>query len=239
MKRVGLATMTILVVGMGILAGGCDVERDPAMVAPTASSEALATAPVLSEMTLPPPRSDGPISLEACLAQRRSVRAYTDQDLTWEQVGQLLWAAQGLTSDWGGRTAPSAGALYPLEVYVVTRQGLYRYVPQRHQVETLATDDRRQALQGASLNQGAVGAAPAVFVVTGVYARTAGKYGDRATRYVRLEAGHAAQNLVLQAVALDLGGVTVGAFDDAGVQRVLSLPSDHEPLYVIPVGVPG
>jgi SagB-type dehydrogenase family enzyme len=124
-------------------------------------------------------------------------------------------------------------------VYVATRQGAYHYVPQGHRVEALATDDLRPALQGVSLNQGAVGAAPAVFVVTGVYARTAGKYGDRATRYVRLEAGHAAQNLLLQAVALGLGGVPIGAFDDPGVQRVLSLPADHEPLYVIPVGYPG
>jgi len=198
----------------------------------------MATLPISQEVTLSPPRTDGEVSLEACLARRRSVRDYAGQDLTWEQIGQLLWAAQGLTADWGGRTAPSAGALYPLEVYVATRRGVYRYVPQGHRLVTLTTDDRRAALQGASLNQSAVGSAPAVFLVTGVYARTASKYGDRATRYVRLEAGHAAQNLLLQAVALDLGGVPIGAFDDAGVQRVLGLPADHEPLYVIPVGHP-
>jgi SagB-type dehydrogenase family enzyme len=217
-----------------MIAGGCDAEQT--IVPPTATS--AATVQASQEVTLPPPRTDGPVSLEACLTRRRSVRDYTDRDLTWEQIGQLLWAAQGLTADWGGRTAPSAGALYPLEIYVVTRQGVYHYVPREHRVDTLATGDQRGALQAVSLDQLAVGSAPAVFVVTAVYARTAGKYGDRAVRYVRLEAGHAAQNLLLQAVALDLGGVPIGAFDDAGIQRVLDLPANHEPLYVIPVGHP-
>jgi len=234
MNRSLLTAMVILVTGMGALAGVCDTE--PPLVLPPATL--AATAPASPEITLPPPHTDGAVSLEACLARRRSVRSYTAQDLTWEQIGQLLWAAQGLTAEWGGRTAPSAGALYPLEVYVVTRQGVYHYVPAGHRLITLATEDRRGALQEGCLGQSAVGAAPAVFVVTAIYARTASKYGDRAARYVHLEAGHAAQNLLLQAVALNLGGVPIGAFDDAGIQRVLALPADHEPLYVIPVGYP-
>ena len=233
MRRAMLTIVILLVASVSATAGGCDV-------GPAASpSAAPATAPVSQEVPLPPPRTEGAVSLEACLARRRSVRSYTDKALSWEQVGQLLWATQGLTADWGGRTAPSAGALYPLEVYVATREGVYRYMPQGHWLVTVAPDDRRRTLQAASLNQSAVGSAPAVFVVTGVYARTAGKYGDRATRYVWLEAGHVTQNLLLQAVALELGGVPIGAFDDAGVQRALGLPADHEPLYVIPVGYPG
>lgn len=233
MNRTWLAALAILVAGVSV--GACATE--PPSVQPSVTRATM--APASQEITLPPPRTVGPVSLEACLARRRSVRSYADRDLTWEQIGQLLWAAQGLTAEWGGRTAPSAGALYPLEVYVVTRQGVYHYVPAGHRLVTLAADDRRGALQGVCLGQSAVGAAPAVFVITAVYARTAGKYGDRAARYVHLEAGHAAQNLLLQAVALDLGGVPIGAFDDAGIQRVLGLPADHEPLYVIPVGYPG
>ncbi len=226
--------LAILVGLTSVVIEACDTGgRSPIPTTPT-----VTVGSISPEVTLPSPRTDGAVSLETCLAQRRSVREYADRDLTWEQIGQLLWAAQGLTAEWGGRTAPSAGALYPLEVYVATRQGVYHYMPQGHRLGILATGDQRGALQGVSLNQSAVGSAPAVFVVTAVYARTAGKYGDRATRYVHLEAGHAAQNLLLQAVALGLGGVPIGAFDDAGIQRVLGLPADHEPVYVIPVGYP-
>jgi SagB-type dehydrogenase family enzyme len=238
MNRLTL-TAVIWVAIVCLAAGGCDVKRTATPVFNVSSATPTATPMTTlasGEVPLPPPRTDGTASLEACLAGRRSVRAFTDQDLTWEQIGQLLWAAQGLTSDWGGRTAPSAGALYPLEVYVVTRQGVYRYAPQGHRLVALAMGDQRKSLQAASLNQGAVESAPAVFVVAGVYARTAARYGDRADRYVHLEAGHAAQNFLLQAVALDLAGVPMGAFDDAGVQHALGLPADHAPLYVIPVG---
>lgn len=190
------------------------------------------------EIPLPPPRLQGPMSLEETLAARRSVRSFTDEPLTLEKIGQLLWAAQGITREWGGRTAPSAGALYPLEVYVATPDGLYHYVPQGHRLEVKSRTDLREALWEAGLMQDAIRESPAVFVVTAVYERTAGKYGARAERYVHLEAGHAAQNLLLQAVALGLGGVPIGAFYDERVQAALSLPRDHAPLYLIPVGYP-
>lgn len=189
-------------------------------------------------LDLPPPRLESAISLEETLAARRSVRTFTTDPLTWEEIGQLLWAAQGITRDWGARTAPSAGALYPLELYVATPRGLYHYLPQGHQVTTMLDGDLRPELWRVSLKQDAVRQAPAVFILTAVYERTAGKYGERAERYVHLEAGHAAQNLLLQAVALDLGGVPIGAFTDDKVQSVLRLPPDHEPLYVVPVGHP-
>ena len=196
-----------------------------------------ATAWVEGEtIDLPAPQTVGKVSLEETLARRRSVRQYTQEALTWEELGQLFWAAQGITSDWGGRAAPSAGALYPLETYVVTREGLYHYVPEEHQVVHTPMLGLHDALWEAGLKQDWIRNAPAVFVFAAVYARTAGKYGDRAERYVHVEVGHAAENLLLQAVALDLGAVVIGAFHDAQVQRVLNLPEDQAPLYLIPVG---
>lgn len=189
-------------------------------------------------ISLPAPSLDGEASLEWALLERRSIRDYTAETLDLTELSQLLWAAQGITSDAGQRTAPSAGALYPLVTYVVTSEAWYRYLPPDHELEHLGEGDMRGALAEAALGQEAVGSAAAVFVITGVYARTAGKYGDRAERYVHLEAGHAAQNLLLQAVAGGLGAVPIGAFRDAEVQTVLSLPPDHQPLYLLPVGHP-
>lgn len=187
---------------------------------------------------LPEPITRGEMSLEETLAARRSVRQYTDEQLTDVETSQLLWAAQGITREGRGRTAPSAGGLYPLELYVVTAHGVFHYRPESHDLEVMSGEDVRVPLFRAALSQEAVRDAPAVFVMTAVFQRTAVKYGDRAVRYVHLEAGHAAQNLLLEAVALGLGGVPIGAFDDGGVQEALGLPQDHEPLYVIPVGHP-
>ncbi|MCG2768363.1 MAG: SagB/ThcOx family dehydrogenase [Anaerolineae bacterium] len=187
---------------------------------------------------LPAPRLSSERSLEETLSRRRSVRRFTDEELTPQEISQLLWAVQGITREWGGRTAPSAGALYPLEVYVAMPRGFYHYVPQGHKLEIITRNDLRAEIWEASLKQDAVRDAPAVFIIAAVYERTAVKYGDRAARYVHLEAGHAAQNLLLQAVALDLGGVPIGAFHDDRLQSALSLPGDHEPLYVIPIGHP-
>lgn len=187
---------------------------------------------------LPEPTSSGEMSLEETLATRRSVRRYTDEPLTDVQISQLLWAAQGITREGRGRTAPSAGGLYPLELYLATARGVFHYRPESHDLEVMAGEDVRGPLSKAALGQEAVRDAPAVFVVTAVFERTAAKYGDRAVRYVHLESGHAAQGLLLEAVALDLGGVPIGAFDDGGVRGALGLPQDREPLYIIPVGHP-
>lgn len=188
---------------------------------------------------LPPPARSGRMSLEETLARRRSVREFSAQPLSQPELSQLLWAAQGITHAQGLRTAPSAGALYPLELYVATATGFYQYEPQNHQLHRRSQQDLRPALYRAALEQDAVLKAPAVFVFTAVYERTARKYGaTRASRYVHLEAGHAAQNLLLQAVALGLGGVPIGAFNDVQVQQVLALPADQQPLYLIPVGHP-
>ena len=191
---------------------------------------------------LPEPRYDSDVSIEQSLLQRRSARSYTDEPLRLQEVSQLLWAAQGFTDPRGFRTAPSAGALYPLEVYVVVghvqglSSGVYNYEPDEHRLVRIIDGDRRAELARAALAQPWVEEGAVVFVFTAVYERTTIKYGDRGIRYVHMEAGHAAQNLCLQATAMGLGAVTVGAFYDGQVAELLNLPEDEQPLYIIPVG---
>jgi SagB-type dehydrogenase family enzyme len=188
---------------------------------------------------LPAPDTNGRVSLEQALLRRRSIREYGTQELTEAEVSQLLWAAQGITGPGGLRTAPSAGALYPLELYLATRTGLHHYEPRGHRLVRSSGEDPRRALSRAAHGQAAVADAPAVFVITAVPARTAAKYGEeRGARYVQLEAGHAAENLLLEAVALGLGGVPIGAFDDGAILRALGSPRGVVPLYLIPVGHP-
>ena len=209
-----------------------------------ASSEAEPTPAAAGDTTvdLPQPRLEGDVSLEEALQMRRSVREYAGASLTLEEVSQLLWAAQGITSDWGGRTAPSAGALYPLEVYLVAgnvedlEPGVFRYDPSAHRLLKAKGGDVRAELCEVSLGQEAVRNGAIDVVIAAVYERTKVKYGDRAERYVHMEAGHAGQNICLQATSLDLGAVTIGAFSDDAVARVLGLPGEEAPLYVIPVG---
>jgi SagB-type dehydrogenase family enzyme len=188
---------------------------------------------------LPAPERKGRMSLEEALAARRSVREFTPQTLTDRELSQLLWAAQGITRSDGLRTAPSAGALYPLEVWVATASGFYHYEPHKHRLVQHLERDLRPDIYRSALMQEAILQAPAIFVIAAVYQRTARKYGEqRAPRYVHMEVGHSAQNLLLEAVALGLGGVVIGAFNDSEVERVLSLPADQKPLYLIPVGHP-
>jgi len=221
------------------LIAGCGRATEPAGGEQTIDLPSPEAASVQEGATvLPPLKTTGEMSVEETLARRRSVRTYTGQALTWEEIGQLLWAAQGITRDWGARTAPSAGALYPLEIYVVTRDGLYHYLPEGHQVVHTPALGLHQRLWEAGLKQDWIREAPVVFVIAAVYERMEVKYGARAERYVHMEVGHAAENLLLQAVALDLGAVVVGAFDDEQVREALGLPEDHAPLYLIPVGHP-
>lgn len=189
-------------------------------------------------VSLPDP-VPGATPLDQAIAARRSVRSFSDDPLDLATVGMLLWAAQGHTEEDGpGRAAPSAGGLYPLEVYVASADGLIRYLPDGHRAIRLTSADLREDLHRAGLEQDAIRNAPVVFAITGVPSRTRARYGDRAERYVILEAGHAAQNLLLEAVALDLGAVPIGAFDDSRVALILGLPEGEVPLYLIPVGYP-
>jgi SagB-type dehydrogenase family enzyme len=193
---------------------------------------------------LPEPRQDSRTSVESALRRRRSVREFGKAGLKLAEVSQLLWATQGITDPEGKRTTPSAGALYPLEVFLVAGgqdelpAGVYRYRPAGHDLIPVVQGDQRAHLAAAALEQDWVNDAPATIGIAAVYERTARKYKQRAERYVHMEVGHAAQNVHLQAVALDLGTVVVGAFDDAEVKRVLTLAMNEEPLCLMPVGKP-
>ncbi len=201
---------------------------------------ALAGEP--AAIRLPEPRRSSEVSLEQSLLSRRSVRTYKDAPLTVSEIGQLLWAAQGITGSGRFRTAPSAGALYPLEAYVVAGRvnglapGVYKYAPGRHELTSVTAGDLREELADAGLGQESIEDGAIDIVFAAIYRRTTKKYGDRGVRYVHMEAGHAAQNVCLQANAMGLGTVTIGAFRDDAVKRILKMPEEEEPLYILPVG---
>lgn len=191
---------------------------------------------------LPKPDYHGETSVESALKARSSIRNYTTDSLTLEQVSQLLWAAQGLIGKSYQRTAPSAGALYPVEVYIVAgntqglEPGVYHYHPKEHGLSLILEGDLRSELATAALGQNAITDGAMSIVVAGVYERTASKYGSRSRRYVHLEAGHISQNIYLQATALKLGTVAIGAFHDDRVKRVLDMEDKETPLYIMPIG---
>jgi SagB-type dehydrogenase family enzyme len=191
---------------------------------------------------LPQPAHEGKLSVETALLARRSIRDYRDAPLELNEAGQLLWAAQGQTRPGGYRTCPSAGALYPLELYLVAGKvnglgaGNYRYDPGKHLLVQSSAGDLRRHLAEAALGQSMIGRAPATLAICAVFERTTGKYGQRGVRYVFMEAGHAAQNVSLQAVSLNLGTVVIGAFRDEKVKEILGLKPEEEPLYLMPVG---
>ena len=194
---------------------------------------------IRSGLGLPAPKRSGGSPLNEVLSRRRSRRDFTSSEPTSEQLSQMLWAAQGITDRKKGfRTAPSAGALYPLDIYVLRERVLQHYVPDSHSLEQVSQGVDAGELAEAALGQMSLAAAPSVFVITGDFQKTRSKYGDRAERYVYMEAGHVAQNLLLEATALGLGAVPVGAFDDARVKSILKLPAERDPLYLIPVGHP-
>jgi SagB-type dehydrogenase family enzyme len=193
-------------------------------------------------ISLPVPAKSGQVTLEQLLSSRRSIREYRPSALSLVEIGQLLWAAQGITSPQGYRTAPSAGALYPLEIYLVVGQvqdlpaGVYHYKPAKHGLQKRQTGDWRRLLAKAALHQDWLAEAAAVVVLAADFQRTMGKYAERGERYVHIEVGHAAQNLFLQAGALKLSTVVVGAFMDEEVAAVLGLPPRERPLLLMPVG---
>ncbi|MGA1979402.1 MAG: SagB/ThcOx family dehydrogenase [Sedimentisphaerales bacterium] len=187
-------------------------------------------------ITLPKPNQDGSMSLEKAIAVRRSRRDFSPQSLSFEQISQLTWAAQGQVAGNRYRTAPSAGATYPLELFVVTGDGLFHYLPAEHSLEKLTGRDLRASLASAAWGQEFIEAAPLTIVFAAEFSRTTNHYGKRGVRYVYMEAGHAAQNVHLQAESLGLGSVAVGAFDDASISKVLSLPKNLEPIYMVTAG---
>lgn len=200
------------------------------------------TASSADLINLPEPRLQSHVAVEQALAERRTTRQYSSEPVSLTETAQLLWAAQGVTAFGGGRTAPSAGALYPLVVYLVAgdvtglQQGVYRYEPKRHQLRLVQPGDHRRQLAKAAYSQRWMAESPAWIIYSAIEKKTTGKYGKRGIRYIHIEVGHSAQNVFLQAQALGLAAAVVGAFDDSAVQEILALPANEQPLYLQPVG---
>ncbi len=198
-----------------------------------------------ASISLPKPSSDGKVSLEKAIKERRTTRDFRERTLSLNHLSQLLWAAQGITDPTlGRRAAPSGGALYPLDIYILVGEngvekmeaGIYHYLPEEHSVSMILKGDRRGEISSASLSQMWMAKAPVIFIITAEYKRITGKYGERGIRYALIEVGHVGENLFLQAEALGLGAGIVGAFNDLEVSKVAGLPSKHEPVLIMPVG---
>jgi SagB-type dehydrogenase family enzyme len=187
---------------------------------------------------LPPPSLTGPMSLEEAIRSRRSFRDFDEHTLDDGELAQLFWAAQGVTDAAGHRSAPSNGDTYPVELYAAVPDGVLHYLPVQHAVEYVGYDgDIRFDLMNAALGQPSIAVAGAIFVISVVESRGA-KFGERAERYVLLEAGHVAQNLLLQATAIGLRCTPIGNVDDISVHRVMGIESRDLPVYLVAVGGP-
>lgn len=205
---------------------------------------AAATVQAAESLKLPEPPSQGRMSVEEALSKRRTVRQFARRELDLAQVSQLLWGTDGISDPRGLRTAPSAGATYPLELYLVVGErsvkdlapGVYRYLPASHTLELTQKGDLRAAVARDCLHQSWMAEAPVMVVFAAEYRRCMARYSDRGIRYTHMEVGHAGQNLFLQAEALGLACGIVGAFQDRALQKTLQLPAAHEPLLVMPVG---
>lgn len=196
---------------------------------------------------LPSPSQKGDVSLEETIVQRRSIRHFTSEPISRLQLSQILWAAQGITNtSRKHRTVPSAGATYPLEIFVACGNktvegiddGIYHYNIDNHSLTLHHKGDVRLELAGAALDTEFVYEAPVDIIICAVYSRTLMYYGDRGGRYVHIEVGHAGQNIYLQATALGLATVAIGAFYDEPVREVLRLDKQYKPVYIMPVGKP-
>ncbi|MHC4141418.1 MAG: SagB/ThcOx family dehydrogenase [Planctomycetota bacterium] len=223
------------------------VKRTLMMIAPCLGAVLLTMAGVTGgsdedgeTIALAKPNTIDGMAVAEAIRLRRSLRDFDDTPLTPAQMSQLCWAAQGITDPRRGRrAAPSAGALYPMTVFVVDARGVFEYLPHDHALRRIVVGDERKKLQAAALDQECVGGAPMCLVIAMNVDRTATKYGSRALRYCLMEAGHVAQNVMLQATDLGMGGVTVGAFDEQRVAAVLKLSADLRPVYLLPLGHPG
>jgi len=229
---VDMRALLLMILAMAACIAGCVYFYGEKISGPPAAGAEV--------IKLPAPLLKGDTSVEEAIFNRRSIREFRDGPLTLREVSRLLWAAQGITGR--GRTTPSAGGLYPLEVYVAAGNvegiapGVYKYAPDGHELLKVAGGDKRAELSDAALGQASVKNGAADFIIAGVYERTTGKYGEQGTKYVYMEAGHAAQNVYLEAVSLHLGTVSIGAFYDDGVKKATGMGDDERPLYIMPVG---
>jgi SagB-type dehydrogenase family enzyme len=197
------------------------------------------------QMNLPKPILKGDVSVEEAIKHRRTIRSYLSKPLTLEQFSQIFWAAQGITGDRGyKRSAPSGGALYPMDIYGIVgdngvkglKAGIYHYDPHQHAASLITEGDLRKDVAKAALSQMWTARAPLNLVITSEYSRITSKYGTRGERYAMIEAGHIGQNIFLQAEALGLRAGIVGAFHDKDVNRVMKINRAHESLLIMPVG---
>ncbi|MBE9482101.1 MAG: SagB/ThcOx family dehydrogenase [Chloroflexi bacterium] len=198
-----------------------------------------------AQIYLPSPSQKGSISLEEAITRRRSVRHFTPELISQSELSQILWAAQGITDTRGRyRNAPSAGATYPLEIFIVCgidcieqiSDGIYYYNIANHSLNLHYDGDVRFELARVALDQEFIYQAPVDLVICALYERTTLCYGNRGERYVHIEVGHVGQNIYLQATTLGLATVAIGAFNDEEVRKVLWLDKQHKPLYIMPVG---
>jgi SagB-type dehydrogenase family enzyme len=248
-KRILIVTFVLigLVVGIYTVLSTSEEKEEAApskKLATPSSATKVEVTPTLNSnvVKLPAAKRDSKTSIEEAILGRRSAREYSDERLAIAELSQLLWAAQGITDPRGFRTAPSAGALYPLELYVASgnvsglADGVYKFKPQGHELRRVAKGDKRSELSNAALGQSHVKNAAAVIIFSAVYERTTEKYGERGIRYVHMEVGHAAQNVYLQAVSSNLGVVFVGAFEDKAVKKIVKMSANERPLGLMPVG---
>ena len=234
MKKINFPQLTILMIGI-FIAGNffCQDNREKTTMQNSESDI----------IELPAPNYKSNTSVEEALQKRRSVREYSKEPLSLFEISQILWAAQGITDNgYGRRTAPSAGALYPIELYLVAAnvkdltRGIYKYDPRRNTLKKTIEGDKRIEVSNAALRQDAIEKSSAIVLITAIYERTSVKYGKRTERYVNMEVGHVGQNIYLQAVSLGLGTVMMGAFNDDALKKVLNLPANEFPLAIYPLG---
>lgn len=244
-----LTLLASILAGLGLFAYGAS-RRGPSPPKTLASEQPVGEEEGL--VCFPLPRLKGAVSVEEALRRRRSIREYLDEPLTLEELSQLLWAAYGVTeTTWSLKTTPSAGGTYPLEIYAVVKPrgvrldklcylqpGSYKYDFRTHCMRLVKSGDLSKDLYKAAVEQEWVLRAPMNIVIAAVFERTTRRYGNRGVRYVWIEAGHASQNIYLQAVSLGLGTVAIGAFFDDDVKRIIGAEDNESPLYIMPVGRP-
>lgn len=224
----------------GVLSAGCCLAALLAITLPAFGEAPKRLHPGEQKVIqLPEPNRSGAVSVETAINTRRSALQFADKPLSYAQIGQLLWAGQGIIDKQQGlRAAPSADAIYPIELYLVTPEGLFAYNPEEHSLKQISTLDLRKQLSAAASGQVPTEDAACDIIIAGSIRKAAAKYGNKAQRFVPLEAGYVAENIQLQAVPMGLTSLPVGSFEPRNISRICELPGELEPLLIICVGYP-